>query len=161
MPNKKDKKPLVNWFKREKETSYSDYTNKKGEKVSVKTKVVKAPESKVSKGFEKTKVTESVKRKEPNLFKKVGGVVGGIGLAVAGGEKINKNNSEKRLNQIKNNPNFSESAKQGYRDDMKTRDKYIKGGLATAVAAPIIGAAIDKARGKSKKVSVKKTKVKY
>jgi hypothetical protein len=157
--NDKPKKPLVNWFKREKETSYSDYTNNKGEKVSVKTKVVKAPESKVSKGFEKTKVTESVKRKDPNLFKKIGGVAGGIGLGVAGTENSNKNKAQKRLNQIQNDPRFSQKNKQGYRDDMKLRDEYIRGGLTTAVAAPLIGTAIDMARGKSKVISKTKTKV--
>lgn len=158
--DKSPKKPLVNWFKREKETSYSDYTNKKGEKVEVKKKVVKAPDSKLSKGFEKTKVTESVKRKDPNLFKKIGGVSSGVGLLVASGENFNKKQSQKRLNEIQNDPRFSQANKQGYKDDMKLRDKHIKGALITAVAAPIVGAVIDKARGKKRKASIIKTKVK-
>ena len=61
---------------------------------------------------------------------------------------------------MQNNPRFSQANKQGLIDDMKLRDKYVRGGLTTAVAAPIVGAAIDKARGKTKQVTISKTKTK-
>jgi hypothetical protein len=161
MPNKKnDKKPIVNWFSRKKEVSYSDSTSADGKKLKIKTKVVTAPDSKMSKGFEKKKVVETVKRKDPNLFKKIGAAASGIALSVASGENFNKQQGQKRLNNIQNNPRFSQATKQGLIDDMKLRDKYVRGGLTTVVAAPIVGAAIDKARGKTKQVTISKTKTK-
>jgi hypothetical protein len=161
MANKKnDKKPIVNWFSRKKEVSYSDSTSADGKKLKIKTKVVTAPDSKMSKGFEKKKVVETVKRKDPNLFKKIGGAASGIGLLVASGENFNKKQGQKKLNNMQNNPRFSQANKQGLIDDMKLRDKYVRGGLTTAVAAPIVGAAIDKARGKTKQVTISKTKTK-
>lgn len=60
--DKKTKKPLVNWFKREKEFEFSEVKNKKGESVINKktgkpltttTKRVTAPDSRLSSGFTK------------------------------------------------------------------------------------------------------------
>lgn len=86
---KKERKPLVNWFSREKEFEYSD--KKRGDyKRHVTTKVVKAPESVLSKGFEKKVVKERTVRPmqkgeaRKNLNRGVGIALGGVGASMAG-----------------------------------------------------------------------------
>lgn len=88
MPNKKnDKKPIVNWFSRKKEVEFS--AKKVGNKdMNVKTKVVKAPESMLSKGFEKKVVRTSTplseEKREKNWKKGAKRIGAGVGVAILG-----------------------------------------------------------------------------
>ena len=98
------KKPLVNWFSREKEVEYS--TKKRGDyERNVSTKVVKAPESVLSKGFEKKVVKEHTVRPSTKQTKerraKIGaGVAGGGALVSLGGMALNNYVREKK--EVKN-----------------------------------------------------------
>jgi hypothetical protein len=102
--NDKPKKPLVNWFKREKEVEYGTKKIGYNTTVNTKTKVVKAPESKVSKGF--TKTVQKVSRKQPisesgsnkNIKRGVGVLLGGAALGF-GGAKTASNRAERKKNE--------------------------------------------------------------
>jgi hypothetical protein len=108
-PKPMAKKPLVNWFKREKETEFG--TRKAGQTtVNTKTKIVKAPDSVASKGF--TKTVSKVSRKSPvtkstsDKRAKIGiGVAAAGGLIGVVGSKINSNIGHKKEEKANKNIN--------------------------------------------------------
>lgn len=168
MANKSGGKPIVNWFKRKKEVSYSDSTDAKGQNYKIKTKVVTAPASRTSKPMEKkvVKVTKTEPRTNKNLGKTLGAIAGGAGLGMSATQNYEKKRSERSLNNLNTNPpkGFTpkqvESNKAAYKQDISERAKSAKNLLIGGIAAPLVGAAIDKARGKNKKVVVSRTKTK-
>jgi len=163
---KNDKKPMVNWFSRKKEVSYSDSTTADGKKIKVKEKVVTAPDSKMSKGFEKKKVTAEVQRENKNVGKILGAIAGGASLGMSASQNYEKKRSERSLNNLNTNPPKVLSQKQidknkaDYKADISDRAKSAKNLLVGSVAGPLVGMAVDKARGKTKQVVVSKTKTK-
>lgn len=96
----KKRKPLVNWFSREKQTDYS--TKKRGlTEREVTTKTVKAPESVLSKGFEKKVVSEKTIRPSSEKTKdrrvKIGAGIALGGAVIAGaGRAINATIGERK-----------------------------------------------------------------
>lgn len=103
---KKEKRPLVNWFSREKEVEFSN--KKVGNKdMNVKTKVVKAPESVISKGFEKKVVKTSTplapEKREKRMMMGDKIAVGSVGL---GAGSILLNNAIGRRKEAKNIDNI-------------------------------------------------------
>jgi hypothetical protein len=168
MANKSGSKPIVNWMKRKKEVSYSDSTDAKGQNYKIKTKVVTAPASRTSKPMEKkvVKVTKTESRKDKNLGKRLGAMLGGAGLGMSASQNYEKKRSEKSLNNLNINPPKGLTQKQidrnkaDYKADISDRAKSAKNLLIGGIAAPLVGAAVDKMRGKTKKVVVSRTKTK-
>lgn len=168
MANKKnDKKPIVNWFGRKKEVSYSDSTNADGEKVKIKTKVVTAPDSKISKGFVKKKVSAEQERMYPKLGTSYGAFFGSGLLGVSSSDSYEKKKSEKSLQKFNSNPppkgytpNQIEKNKSSLKQNISNLSKSSRNSLIAGIAAPLVGMAVDKARGKTKQVTVSKTKTK-
>lgn len=162
---KNDKKPIVNWFSRKKEVSYGDSTSADGKKVKIKTKVVTAPDSKMSKGFEKKKVTAEVKRDNPKMGTIIGGMIGGGSLGASATQSYEKKRAEKSLQNLKTNPGARtqkqiDKLESETKSDIASKAKSAKNLLVSSVAGPLVGMAVDKARGKTKQVTVSKTKTK-
>lgn len=133
MPNKKnDKKPIVNWFSRKKEVEFS--AKKVGNKdMNVKTKVVKAPESMLSKGFEKKVVRTSnpvSSAKENKRMKR--GMLGAMSAVTLGPAAIFLNNKmgakkeEKNIRNINNTIDYHNRPSTVSFDTKEEMDKHIK-----------------------------------
>jgi hypothetical protein len=133
MANKKnDKKPIVNWFSRKKEVEFS--TKKVGDKdKNVKTKVVKAPDSMLSKGFEKKVVRTSTPvslAKENKRMKR--GMLGAMSAITLGPAAIMLNNrmgakkEEKNIRNINNTVDYHNRPSTASFDTKEEMDKHIK-----------------------------------